>query len=262
LFDKGFRYSAINATRSAISYFHQPIEGFQIGKHPSVSKLLRGISRKRPQIPKYTFIWDIETVLQKMNSMPENEELPLSNLSFKVVALLGITNPKRGSELSKLYLNFMGKSDSTYAFHLTEPTKHFKQGKSNDPIEFREYKTNRKICPVATLDNYIARTKEFRERHNTSKLFVSYVNPHKPVSKDTLARWVSRMLDLSNIDTKTFKPHSKRAASSSKAAEREVAISDILNMGNWSNESVWQKFYNKNISATEKYQKEILGALN
>jgi len=60
LFDGGLGYSAINSHRSAISFFHQPVEGFPVGKHPSVCKLLRGIARERPIIPKYSFMWDIE----------------------------------------------------------------------------------------------------------------------------------------------------------------------------------------------------------
>jgi len=194
--------------------------------------------------------------------MKGNTELPLSDLSFKIVTLLGIINPKRGAELTDLDLNHMGKSETTYVFHLVQPTKHFKQGKANDPIEFRRYEENVKICPVNALDTYITRTQEFRERHKTSKVFLSYVSPNKPVSKDTTAGWVSKMLAIAGIDTEKFKPHSKRAASSSKASKRGVPISDILSMGNWSNESVWQKHYNKNFSVAEKYQKRILGALN
>ena len=142
-----------------------------------------------------------------MDNMPENEELTLQHLSFKIVTLLGITNPKRGAELSSLDLNHMGKTETTYIFHLTEPTKHFKQGRTSEPIDFRKYEPNKKICPVSTLNEYITRSQELRERHNSSSVFISYVNPHKPVSKDTTARWVSKMLDLSDIDTETFKPH-------------------------------------------------------
>jgi len=96
-----------------------------------------------------------------------------------------------------------------------------KQGKANDPIEFREYKSNIKLCPVRTLDTYIERTQHLRREHDSTKLFISYVKPHKPVSKETTARWVSRMLELSGIDTKAFRPHSKRAASSSLAARKQ-----------------------------------------
>ena len=68
------------------------------------------------------------------------------------------------------------------------------------------------------------------------------------------------MFTMTGIDTEKLKPHSKRAAS--MASKREVPISDILSMGNWSNESAWQKHYNKNFSVAEKYQKVVLGAFN
>jgi len=66
------------------------------------------------------------------------------------------------------------------------------------------------------------------------------------------------MLNLAGIDTENFKPHSKRAASSSKAFSKGASLEDILNMGNWSNESVWQKHYHKEFSPAERYQHALL----
>ena len=148
----------------------------------------------------------------------------------------------------------MGKSDTNLIFHLKTPPKHFKQGKLSTPIEFRRYESDEKICPVATLDSYLTKTKTFRENQKTTKIFISYKKPHKPVGQDTTARWVKRMLDMSGIDTEKFKAHSKRSASSSKAALRGIPITDVLKMGNWSNESVSQKHYNKNVNIVQKYQ--------
>ena len=70
------------------------------------------------------------------------------------------------------------------------------------------------------------------------------------------------MLEMTEIDTGLFKAHSLRAASSSKGFQVGVSMGDILKMGDWSNESVWQKHYNKQIGPAEKYQKAILDTLN
>jgi len=84
--------------------------------------------------------------------MQDNKDLPLKELSFKTITLLGLIAPKRGSELTELDLEKVGKSDTTYTFQLTKLVKHFKQGKRNEPIEFRSYEPNRKLCPKDTLD--------------------------------------------------------------------------------------------------------------
>ena len=75
MFEKGLEYSTINGHRSAISAFHPMIEGKPIGQHPKVTALMKGISRERPQIPKYTHIWDVDIVLNHFREQtirPEN----------------------------------------------------------------------------------------------------------------------------------------------------------------------------------------------
>ena len=44
-----------------------------------------------------------------------------------------------------------------------------------------------------------------------------------------------------------FTSHSVRAASTSKAKTLGISLSQILKKGQWSKESTWQKFYNKEI---------------
>ena len=102
-------------------------------------------------MPKYTEIWDIDTVLNCYKTLPNNENMELKELSFKTVTLLGILAPNRGSELTSLDIDLMGKSETTYIFHLREPPKHFKQGKKNEPMEFRKFEGNDKLCTLTTL---------------------------------------------------------------------------------------------------------------
>lgn len=66
------------------------------------------------------------------------------------------------------------------------------------------------------------------------------------------------MLKTAGIDTEVFQAHSKRSASSSKAYVKGASIKEILKMGNWSNVSVWQKFYKKDLSSAEEYQNILL----
>ena len=258
LFEEGKGYSAINGHRSAISSLHQLVEGVPIGQHPKISTLMRGIAREKPPVPKYTHIWDIDKVLNHFRSMPNNEDLNLKALSLKTITLLGLIAPKRGAELTELDTELMGKSDSTFAFYLIKPAKHFKPGKKNNTLEFRKFELEKKLCPYSALETYIKTTAALRDSQKTSKLFISYVKPHKPVGKDTTARWVREMLSITGIDPKVYQPHSKRSASTSKAFAKGTSLNDILEMGNWSNKSVWQRFYHKNFSTAERYQDQIL----
>ena len=67
------------------------------------------------------------------------------------------------------------------------------------------------------------------------------------------------MLDLAGINTNNFKAHSLRSASSSKVANLGLKLVDILENGNWSNESTWQRFYHKRVaSASQRFQETLL----
>ena len=67
-----------------------------------------------------------------------------------------------------------------------------------------------------------------------------------------------KVLNLAEIDISVPKGHSSRSAASSEAELAATSISDILSMGSWSNESVWQKYYNKPVLTPElSFQRKL-----
>ena len=96
-----------------------------------------------------------------------------------------------------------------------------------------------------------------------SQLLISYVRPHKPVLKDTIARWVKVILQNAGIDITTFTAHSSRAASTSYASQAGVKLDEILKAAGWSSAQTFSKHYNKPIeennlgtSIMEAYQQQ------
>ena len=49
------------------------------------------------------------------------------------------------------------------------------------------------------------------------ELLITYEKPHKPVSRDSVGRWIKNELTNSGVGTTVFKPHSCRSASVSNA---------------------------------------------
>ena len=78
----------------------------------------------------------------------------------------------------------------------------------------------------------------------------SFIRPHGPISKATIARWCKSFLEATGIDTTKFHCHSTRAASASYVADANVNISSILEAVGWSNEQTFQKFYHKPCAGT------------
>ena len=61
-----------------------------------------------------------------------------------------------------------------------------------------------------------------------SRLLLSYVKPHKNVTKDTISRWIKVILNRPGINTKIFGSHSVRSASNSYAKSNAFPIDETL----------------------------------
>ena len=91
-------------------------------------------------------------------------------------------------------------------------------------------------------------------RGDEQQLVMSFVKPHKSVSRDTISRdtisrWAKIVLQRSGIDTELFTSHSTRAASVSKAKQTDVPLDEILSQAGWSTAVTFKKFYDKPIVA-------------
>ena len=117
------------------------------------------------------------------------------------------------------------------------------------------------MCPVHSLEEYLARTKPLRK---DTQLFISIIKPHGPVTSSTVARWLKEVLSNAGIDTSIFKAHSVRGASTSMAAKMGVTVETILGAADWRSESVFRKFYYRpsNDSSNPEFATAVLSSLN
>ena len=89
-------------------------------------------------------------------------------------------------------------------------------------------------------------------------MFVTYVKPHKAVSRDTVARWTKVILKESGINTDVYSAHSTRAASVSKASNRQVPIDQIMANAGWRSADTFRRFYNKPIEENNTMAQAVL----
>ena len=117
-FHNGLQYRTINTYHSALSNVLPPMEGFPVGQHPLVVRLMKGIQNSRPAMPRYQLCWDINQVLGYIKSLPANIDLSMDKLTGKLATLMAITAQKRSSELGLLDLNFSKKHPEGISFSL------------------------------------------------------------------------------------------------------------------------------------------------
>ena len=114
------------------------------------------------------------------------------------------------------------------------------------------------MCIYCVLKEYLTLTKVLRKNCDRSRLLISYVKPYKPVTRDTISRWIKCVLFRSGVDTKIFSSHSVRAAANSKAKINSIPIMDILQKAGWSREKTFARFYDKEIVHKDAVQNAIL----
>ena len=160
----------------------------------------------------------------------------------------------------------MRDTNKSFIFSFNKHVKTSRRSKKIPVLQFAAFDNeknldpnDRKLCPYTALQFYIKATHELRGEPRKTQLLIGQIKPHKEVVKSTIAGWLKLLLKKSGINTKIFTAHSFRSASSSKASLGGISIQDILKTGNWTNSSVWQKFYHKPINTSSKvFQNNIL----
>jgi len=115
---------------------------------------------------------------------------------------------------------------------------------------------------VKTITEYIQRSAKWRENSIPDQLLLSHKNPHKPVSTDTIARWIKQVLESSGINAQVFAAHSTRSTSTSKGNSQGATGEDILGRGFWSSRTfTWRKHYRREVlcksGVGKKFQEKV-----
>jgi integrase len=231
----------MNTSRSALStVFNSP----PIGEHILVRRFMRSVFNIRPNLPRYNKIWDVSIVLKYLENLSPGKYLNLRQLSHKLVTLIALITGQRSQTIQSLNLEDLNITKHSATFHVNTLLKHNKPNNMKNIVTLTAYPENTKLCAVTYLKYYIKRTKPFRGDKNN--LFLATQEPHQPVSSNTIGRWIKSTLTIAGINTKIFKAHSTRAASTS-AAFRDVDIDKILGTASWTRASTFAKFYKKPI---------------
>ena len=169
------------------------------GAHPMVCRFLKGVFELKPSLPKYKNIWDVDTVLTYLSSLHPPQDLTLKDLTFKTTMLLALLSGQRCQTLHLLSVSSMVLKHDSCVFTIHKLLKTSRPGKHVSTLTFTAYSPDNRLCPIVCLSEYVKRTSELRK--GGDQLLVSFQKPHKPVSTDTISRWLKTVLQKSGIDT-------------------------------------------------------------
>ena len=242
-YSAGLKYRSLNCYRSALSSALLPVEGFPVGQHPLVTRLLKGVFNCRPPQPRYSQTWEVSQVLSYIKYLGPNEHLSLKLLSRKLVVLLALVLAQRCSDLCRLSLQGRKYSAEGAVLRCTGLAKQARPGKegSLQPAVVSYFTEDPSLCPVLCLKGYEKVTAPFREKENL-QLFPATVSPHHPVTSSTIARWLKQAITASGIEP-GFCAHSTRGASSTAAVMNGITIREVMERAGWSRQDTFCKHY-------------------
>ena len=243
--NQSLEYRTLAVYKSAILQGHLPVGPPKLGDLPVLSRSMKGIFRMKPPTPCLGSTWDVKHLLDFLAILDPPAGLTLKMLSLKLAALLALTFSARAHELVKLDLDFVSIKNDAWEFSLAGHTKVSRPGHPARKIYLPAFPDNPKICVVRTLQEYRSRKET---RRQSSRLLISFVRPFKPISSQTMSRWLGKTMQLTGIAchfTDHSTGHSTRSASTSTAARAGVLLDTILVAADWSSSETFKRVYLK-----------------
>jgi len=198
LFHKGLKYRTINGYRSMLSSVLAPVENIPIGQHPFIIRLLRGVFNERPPVKLLIPEWDL-LVLGCLKKAPFEplQDAPLKFLTWKTCFLLAVTMFRRCSDLQSLQLGSLNVQKKGVTFVRIGLSKKDCPNQLGNLIFVPALTQNIFLDPKRALTYYLRKTESFRHPDSGEdivKLFLARKKPHKPVSSQTISRWLVELI--------------------------------------------------------------------
>ena len=121
--------------------------------------------------------WDVDIMLSNLSSLPDNPDLDLKLLTYKVM-LLALTNADRCLDLhvAALDLNYRTYQSNRVRFATPGLTKSRRSGPPKEAL-YLMFMDKPKLCPVSVLREYEGRKKEYRNGHSRNPILLLVKKP-------------------------------------------------------------------------------------
>ena len=179
-------YRTMAGYRSALSSTLPPLEGVSVGQHPLVCRLMKGVYHQRPPLPRYAATWDVERVLELLQTWHPPGQLSVERLTWKLTMLLALAGAKRTVELRNLSATGCTLSSNGATLTVGVPTKTQRTGSALKRVTFPCFHDPR-LCPVGYLEAYLCRSASWRSESEHPQLLRS---TRRPMGQCPPVRWL------------------------------------------------------------------------
>jgi hypothetical protein len=154
--------------------------------------------------------------------------------------LMALATAKRASELVALLSNdnhFRWEGENI-CFIPSRLTKTDHPGHLSPPVYVKPWKEDLCVCTVETVRLILLERNCLCLQH--SAIFFSWIFPHKPLNAAAFNRCIQFCLVKAGIQATSG---STRSVAVSAALASSASLGDVLRLGDWSNASIYFRFY-------------------
>ena len=98
--EKGLSYQTICGYRSMIAKQHIGVDNTPLRMMPKIKRLVRAIFINRPPLPRYTDYWDVNQVLEYLETLPDLANLSDMDLLIKTAVITFILTLSRFDDMN------------------------------------------------------------------------------------------------------------------------------------------------------------------
>ena len=132
---------------------------------------MTGVFNSRPSQPNYTFIWDVQVVLDYIKqNWADNISLSDKHLTWKVTILMALISASRAVQIHHLQVSNMARLQNQYKFEYSQLHKSWKRGKICPSLQFFAFVEDPEMCVVKCLDGYLLKSEPWRKNQETQLL--------------------------------------------------------------------------------------------
>ena len=237
-------------------------DGFKVGEHPRVIRLLKGIFHSKP--PKKSLVpeWDLRLVLNylKGTTFEPIDSVDPKLVTLKFAFLLAVTTARRVSDLSYLGIGTHCRIlPDSVTFLPTRLAKADDPSHFMTPVVVSSYDQDVTLCVIRTLKAYLSITQDRRQGRNPNALLRTLVQPYNPATPQTISRWLVQVIRQAHEDAGQCRPHrlrahSVRAIAPSWAGKQGASLAHIMQAADWRRVPTFAKFYLRDLS---EYQSDF-----
>ena len=271
--DAGLAASTVRGYSTAISTFHNPIDGCPAGQHPLIIRFLAGVDNVRPITRRFSPTWDLNVVLDWLQgpTFTNLTDLSLQQVTWKTVFLVAVATGRRVGDIHafspdpqltvfhkdrvSIRLPDTYRPKVAHNFHVNAPIELPVLYKPGNSAAIR--KQSHALDVRRMLKFYIKLTSSLRRNH--SQLFICYGKSAlgAPATTQTLSRWlVSCIAEAYKakglLCPDGLKAHSVRAIATSTAFSAALPIEEVCSAAIWKRASTFTRHYQLDMKSRER----------